>query len=302
MGPFVKTLILKMKTYQQFDYFTFFQGFQTLTCADIGRLPFPQLSQFCQAQKDNLNLKKVFLTGSFSTFVFDQLKQIEILDCGLNLIAKINRLKDMKPHFMLKSIILTYFLQPQFETQIDIETELKTFLENWQRKFPNLKDLFLSGLPLAQLDMIPKQTHHMIKSIGIENTFDIIAENLNIVANSMPNCKNISVRSENDKVVNLRKIVNLENVATFKFIATSCKLNFEDIIHILIQMPKLNDLWIYTDILTSDLSHDDLWELFGNRFKNISKVYLACRKLKDIEYKTIQMLDTSVHPAKYEEK
>lgn len=290
-GPFVEKLKINMVTLHEFDYFKFFQGFQALTYADIGDLSPSYQSQFCQAQKDNLNLKKLAVEEHFSTSVIEELQQIEILICGLDFILEINKLKDMKPYFMLKSIRLSTLKPDSWQKQIDIE--LNTFLQNVQRKFPNLKTVFLEKFWLSQVHIIPMQTQHLIYSISIDNKFNVIAENLRTVANSMVNCQSIFVRTK-DKSVDLAKIAKLDNVSTFHLTALKCKLKLEDIFHILIQMPMLRNMNIRTYLLRSDLSHDELLNLFGNRFNNFAKVKLSYYKLENIEWKTIRMLEIIV--------
>lgn len=286
---------------EQIDTYQFFQGFQTLRSASIGNMSQEKIIGFVKAQRENQHLKQVDLYFDIKNEMdvrqfFQQLQQIEYLECPLDVIEKIIIDNDLNPHHMLKSIRITDSLlhinQPK--------TVIENFLQSWQKLFPNLRHIVLFDIETSRLE-IPEYCHQLINSIYMENSFSVLVEKLNTVSKSMPNCKEICLETPNHERLDLKKLVKLENVTKLEMSFPGSQMKLEEIYHhILLKMPNLNSLFVYISVLTSDLTHEDILELFGNRVENFERFCFRLKKVKNIQCKTIRKLKIQMNQNKSE--
>ena len=242
-GPFVTELQIDKIIFKgrQFNIFLFIQKFKSLKRISVSNFTQDDLCQLCQAQKSNLNLKVISVRDAIGTtnsigFILEELTQIEEIMCDWKDILNIDssfRFNNLK---MLTPV----------GSAIDQDNDVIYLFPKIETLFPKLKEIALL-LTIKYVQIIPEEYYPIVTAICLENDFESMAENVRIIAKSMPNCKNLTISLLNYPLPDVKSyLVKMENVT--RFVLSCHSIQLEDVCQFHDQMPMLSFFKVRTRI------------------------------------------------------
>lgn len=217
-------------------------------------------------------------------YIFANLRHVNRLHCDVSFMRRFyNSPPFKKPYLSLKKITIDGAV-------IGLDPVCLDFLENLHKNFPNLKEINLILLVMEDIKIIPEQCYDLITSLNLENHFDSIVQTLETVKYSMPNCRALEITLQTDDFPDFQKLEEFDNITSLEF---NCyKMKLEDIHDIMNKMPMLFDLIITTSILDSELSHEEIVNLFGDSLTKLRKFKIGIRvKMENVDFKTMRFLN-----------